>query len=277
MRKLLGICLTAVLSVLSVWSCKVDESERDGVNPVLEEGFLIYSVTAAQVLSPVLATLDVALKVDSYLEADSVGRYDIEDRYFPSYRLRLYDDRCLMTGVVSEELNEVIFDSLSIFDTGASWRSCVNGVHSVVTCTAPGEWDVDMDLLRTSLNHIYALDSISMHVSLEKETDTSYVMYGDQYVYTVVTSGSYIEKDPSVKENVIVRVGFETAGQIDAVLSQGIAYFHFFNGGLNMHMDMTGDMERSEDVEVVLSPAVKGTIASIEYMGKTDYWTFNEI
>ena len=37
-------------------------------------------------------------------------------------------------------------------------------------------------------------------------------------------------------------------------------------------MDIFGEMERSEDIEVRLSPAMSGTEVTVTYMGETEFW-----
>ena len=73
---------------MTVAGCKVDSSEEKYVN-IVEEAYYVYCVTGDYVLSPVLSVLDRALKVDMYVRADQYGRYELEDMYFPEYKVRL--------------------------------------------------------------------------------------------------------------------------------------------------------------------------------------------
>ena len=106
-----------------VAGCKVDSSEEKYVN-IVEEAYYVYCVTGDYVLSPVLSVLDRALKVDMYMRADQYGRYELEDRYFPEYKVRLYDDRC----VLSDGIGEFVSDGNSILDEGSVWECTFNGM-----------------------------------------------------------------------------------------------------------------------------------------------------
>ena len=140
-----------------VAGCKVDSSEEKYVN-IVEEAYYVYCVTGDYVLSPVLSVLDRALKVDMYMRADQYGRYELEDRYFPEYKVRLYDDRC----VLSDGIGEFVSDGNSILDEGSVWECTFNGVAAAVTCTGPDAWDVDVDFQTTELGSPYSLNTMEM-------------------------------------------------------------------------------------------------------------------
>lgn len=258
MRNTIKIWLAAAALVM-VAGCKVDSSEEKYVN-IVEEAYYVYCVTGDYVLSPVLSVLDRALKVDMYMRADQYGRYELEDRYFPEYKVRLYDDRC----VLSDGIGEFVSDGNSILDEGSVWECTFNGVAAAVTCTGPDAWDVDVDFQATELGSPYSLNTMEMHVALADSCD-----YG--YVYEMTVDGDYTEHTSSREGNTLVAVAFSTAEPTMAVLSHGPS-FHFFNGGFGLHMDISGGMERSEDIEVRLSPAMSGTEVTVTYMGETEFW-----
>lgn len=258
MKNVIKIWVAAAV-LMTVAGCRVDSSEEKYVN-VVEEAYYVYCVTGDRVLSPVLSVLDRALKVDMYVKADQYGRYELEDMYFPDYKVRLYDDKC----VLADGLGEFVFDGNSILDEGAVWECTFNGVVAAVSCTGPDEWDVSVDLQTTRLDAPYSLNAMETHVALADSCD-----YG--YVYGVTVDGDYTEHTSSREGNTVVEVAFSTAEPTMAVLSHG-PLFHFFNGGFNLHMDISGGMERSEDIEVRLSPAMSGTEVTVNYMGETEFW-----
>ena len=258
MKNAIKIWLAAAALVM-VAGCKVDSSEERYVN-IVEEAYYVYCVTGDRVLSPVLSVLDRALKVDMYVRADQYGRYELEDMYFPEYKVRLYDDKC----VLADGRGEFVFDGNSILDEGSVWECTFNGVAAAVSCTGPDEWDVDVDFQTTRLNASYSLNTMEMHVALADSCG-----YG--YVYEVTVEGDYTEHTSSREGNTVVEVVFSTAEPTMAVLSRG-PLFHFFNGGFDLHMDISGGMQRSEDIEVRLSPAMSGTEVTVNYMGETEFW-----
>ena len=240
MKNVINIWVAAAV-LMTVTGCKVDSSEEKYVN-VVEEAYYVYCVTGDRVLSPVLSVLDRALKVDMYV------------------KVRLYDDKC----VLADGRGEFVFDGNSILDEGAVWECTFNGVVAAVSCTGPDGWDVSVDLQTTRLDAPYSLNAMEMHVALADSCD-----YG--YVYGVTVDGDYTEHTSSREGNTVVEVAFSTAEPTMAVLSRG-PLFHFFNGGFNLHMDIFGVMERSEDIEVRLSPAMSGTEVTVNYMGETEFW-----
>ena len=135
---------------------------------------------------------------------------------------------------------------------------------AAVSCTGPEEWSVDVDFQTTRLDAPYSLNAMEMHVALADSCD-----YG--YVYEVTVEGDYTEHTSSQEGNTVVEVAFSTAVPTMAVLSRG-PLFHFFNGGFDLHMDISGGMQRSEDIEVRLSPAMSGTEVTVNYMGETEFW-----
>lgn len=268
----------AVLALVS--GCKVDDSEKDNVN-VVAEGYHIYMRTAGHVLTPVLRTLDVARKVDMYAKADQEGQYALEDRYFPNYKVRLYDDRCVLSGY--EGSSEIVFDGKSITEEGASWNCRVEGVSAVVRCTASGQWNIIVDLSGTVIESPYTIDRITMSAGSVYAEDGSEIMFNGEYVYEVETEGGFTEAVVTESGSVVSRVSFAVTEPTKAVFRTGYsgdAYlysvdgmtFHFYDGGFNLHLDMTGLIERSEDIDVTLSPAVSGTGITVGYMGESSYW-----
>lgn len=258
MKNAIKICLAAA-ALMTVAGCKVDSSEEKYVN-IVEEAYYVYCITGEYVLSPVLSVLDRALKVDMYVKADQYGRYELEDMYFPDYKLRLYDDKC----VLADGRGEFVFDGNSILDEGAVWECTFNGVVAAVSCTGQDEWDVSVDLQTTRLDTPYSLNAMKMHVALADSCG-----YG--HVYEMTVEGDYTEHTSSWEGNTVVEVVFSTTEPTKAVLSRG-PLFHFFNGGFDLHMDISGGMERSEDIEVRLSPAMAGTEVTVTYMGETEFW-----
>lgn len=254
------LAMIAVM-VMAAVSCKVETSERDNFN-VADEGYYVYTVLSDEVLNPVLKTLDLALKVDEYASAaDRYEQYLIEDRYFPEYKVRLYEDSCVLRPGYAE----LRFDGRSIRETGASWTISIayrTEVTAVVTCVGENQWSIDVDEAVTSLTSWRSIDSMDMEASLVSSED---------FVYEVSVSGQFTEvENQGTKDNVRTVVTFATTKPTKAWYSAE-KYAVFYDGGFNIHFDITGAMERSEDVLVELSNS-RSPGVTITYSGDTGYW-----
>lgn len=261
----MGLKILRLLAVAVVFyaaaSCKVDDSQREYAN-VAAEGYYVYRVTAGEVVSPVLLTLDVALKADLYVKADQYGRYDIEDRYFQRYKVRLYEDSC----VLEDNYAVIEFDGMSITEPGAVWTSTVQGVKTVITCTGENEWNVAADLSETVLaDEFRTVDEMDMSVKAVQD---------EEFTYIVDVSGVFFEvEDSGTDRQTFTEVTFAVSGPTKAVADiYRYGMFHFYDGGFNMHLDIAGYMERSEDIKVSLSAAKENTVVTVDYKGETGYW-----
>lgn len=261
-EKLIKVLMTVAV-LLSAVACKVEDSEKYRTN-IAGEGYIVYRTTVNEVLSPVLLTLDIALKVDQYAKADQYGRYELEDKYFQMYKVRLYEDSC----VLEPDYAKVIFDGNPVTGQGAVWSCTVDGVCADIVCTGENEWDVVVDISKTALDGgLRTIEAMNMHVALDPD---------EEYLYTVKTDGVFSElENAGTSRNVFTEVTFSVPDSVKAVADPYYARgrFHFFDGSFDMHLDITGAMERSEDIAVSLSPAMTGTVVGITYMGETGYWT----
>lgn len=250
------LAMVAVM-VMAAVSCKVDSSERDYFN-VADEGYLVYSILSDEVLAPVLRTMDLALKVDEYAAAaDRYEQYQIEDRYFSWCKVRLYENSC----VLEPGYADVRFDGRSIRETGASWTVVTQTVVAVVTCTGENTWSVDVDEAVTLLSSSRMIDFMDMEVSLSSPED---------FVYEVSVSGQFTEvENQGTKDNLRTIVSFSTTEPTKARYRSNSLVL--YDGGFNIHFDITGSMERSEDVLVELSNS-KSPGITITYSGETGYW-----
>lgn len=262
MKGIYFIWTMAVAALFTAVSCKVADSDRKYVN-IAGEGYMVYRVTVDDVLSPVLLTLDVALKADMYAKADQNGRYELEDKYFQRYKIRIYEDSC----VLEPDYARIVFDENSITEPGAVWSCTADGAKADITCTGENEWDVAVDISETHLyGELRSIESMDMHVKLLQDGD---------FVYIVNVSGMFSEiENAGTAQNTFTQVSFSVPDSVKAVADQYYAYgrFHFFDGRFDMHLDMTGAVERSEDITVSLSPAMTGTKVEVIYMGETGYW-----
>ncbi|HIZ86871.1 MAG TPA: hypothetical protein IAC03_01755 [Candidatus Coprenecus pullistercoris] len=267
MRNVIGICLAAVVMSVMMAGCRVDERENMDTSAVGREALTVYQVTSENVLSPVLATLDLALKADMYVKADEYERYRLENMYFEDYRMMFYDGRLEVV-----DYGDVFFDGKTIWEEGASWQVACRGVESDIVCTAPGEWDVNLRLLYTELPvSYYSVDSMRMHVSVDIDSSGTAQMYGNEYLYRMEASGAYAEDQ---RGGIVVKVAFETVSPTGAVCRYAgrPESFHFFDGGFDMHMDIVGNLSRSEDIKVELSPSISSTLITTRYKGRVDCW-----
>lgn len=263
MKGIYFILTMAAAALFAAVSCKVADSDRKYVN-VAEEGYLVYRVTVEDVLSPVLLTLDVALKADMYAKADQYERYELEDKYFQRYKIRIYGDSC----VLEPDYAKIVFDGKSITEPGAVWSCEVDGACADIVCTGENEWDVEVDMSETHLyGELRSIESMDMHVKLAQKEDL---------VYIVNTEGRFSEvENAGTAQNTFTEVMFSVPDSVKAVADPYYAYgrFHFFDGCFDLHLDITGQINRSEDIAVSLSSAMIGTTVEVTYMGEKGYWT----
>lgn len=263
-------------AVMSVYSCKVDESDKGNVN-IVEEAYVVYHATVQDVLLPVLGTLDAALKADMYLKAENdSARYALEDRFFESGNVRVYEDR--LTVVSGYEPLTVVFDSLSICEEGAVWKSSIRGVEARISAVGECEWTVDVDLNSSEFGVYKSLEELSMTVSAYHLNGTPAVIENG-FFFEFESSGRYTETGKIVdyKEGILVEktsvlaVEFATSEPTKAT-SVWDSAAHFYDGGFSIHLEAEAPVKRSEDITVILSPSRFNTRVQIEYMDMTGVW-----
>lgn len=259
MKTIIGYIISILLSVLLAVSCLVNSGRSPYPTGTDTKPLLLYGYTTDLVISPMLDALDVALKLQEYMDAETEEKRDsIEDRYFYDYKIRKYGDRYSIINFATVNIN----GNEDIDVPGAMWQVQLEDNEYIidVSCTAPGEWS-----LGTGSGFCNALSwdsNRTLTVSRKYDGDVPLTFSGE-FIYLVRGSGHYSQSDQGTGETV-TDVTFDIVSPLHAYLlahagdkSYVCGSFYYYSGEINLDFTIGSDGEYNGSVKVCItgSPA----------------------
>ncbi len=128
MKQRIFLFLIIVLSQTSCVSFTEEENNADA-----QAALVMYSIVTDYGMSKYVQGLDLALKVNEYIEAQGEERYDIEDLYFPNSKIRSTSDGDYAVLDQGEKYVAQIIrkNDKSLTQSGAVWNLVIYPLNTV--------------------------------------------------------------------------------------------------------------------------------------------------
>lgn len=261
------ILFCAVAIVVSANSC----SQHGNDLKLTSFGYEIYSLTTHTVVDNYVGSLDLALKVNLWLNASTdTKKYEIEDRFFKHSTVRKFENRVEISNV-----GTVRFNTRNIYENDAKWS--VERVNLEGTCYVERDiqgWKVTSQ--KQELNSFSREIVTTVNLNIRAEELIDYLKMSDisLYLYSVTGRGNYYEVRNHDYTEVYFTIGKEMACiQWDSNdWFSPNPFFHFFDG----EMDMTVLLNPGNISEKISASLEKSThhqeIVEISYNGYKEIW-----
>ena len=261
-RITVGILLFFVL--VSSYSCVLNSGEK--VPPKTSFGYYVYSKTAHEVVTYYISAMDIVLKLNEWVNApDDQTRYQIEDKYFPSYKVRLDGDICTVLGVASVKMDEIAFAQV-----GSKWTFTRLGFGRSfdIECIEDGVWEINDE----SAEIESYTSTIELVVSYDGYNNASegydFVIKGKGNYYADAGNGRYYFISYDITREANVAFGSFRSEYGYNTLSSYI----FYKGAMDLIIERSWD-KSSEEVGVDMSLGnMNYEKVKIDYRGFSELW-----
>ncbi len=268
-RYIISISIAAVLAV----SCMVDSGKAPYPTGEETKALLLYGYTTDLVMSPMLDALDIALKLQEYIDAGAgteAQRDSIEDLYFYDYKIRRDGDKYSIINFAN-----VYTDGHGDINVpGAKWRVQLEENEYVIniSCSAPGEWSLGTE----SELFIRALSwDRNKTLSVSRKYDGDIPMrFAGEFIYLVKGSGHYTQNDYD-SGMAVTDVRFDIVSPLHVYLlahagdkSPGIGSFCYYSGEMQMDFSIGRKNGYSGSVKVCISGSPSDRVIDFVYEEK---------
>ena len=261
-RITVGILLFFVL--VSSYSCVLDSEEK--APPKTSFGYYVYSKTAHEVVTYYISAIDVVLKLNEWVNApDDLTRYQIEDKYFPNYKVRLEGELCTILGVASVKMDEIAFAQV-----GSKWTFTLLGLGSSfdIECIEDGVWEIKYESAKVG-SYTSNIDIVVRYDGYNNASGGyNFIIHGNGNYYANAGNGSYyfISYDITRETNVAFWSPYSEYGY------NPFSSYVFYKGAMDILIERSFD-KSSEEVGVDMSLGnMNYEKVKVDYRGFSELW-----
>ena len=263
--KRITVGILSFFVLVSSYSCVLNSGEE--APPKTSFGYYVYSKTAHEVVTYYISAIDIVLKLNEWVNApDDQTRYQIEDKYFPNYKVRLDGDICTVLGVASVKMDKIAFAQ-----EGSKWvyTNLSSGSSFDIECIEDGVWEVNDE----SAEIESYTSIIELVVRYDEYNNASggynFVINGKGNYYADAGNGSYyfISYDITREANVAFW-SFRSEYYYSTTLSSYI----FYKGAMDLIIERSWDKSH-EEIGVDMSLGNKNQEkVKVDYRGFSELW-----
>ncbi len=275
MKKITIILATVIASFATV-SCITDFGD-DRPRATLP-GKVIFDYTESDISYNIMLA-DIALKLNAYIEAPADKKTSIEDRFFPTIKLR-------QNGNEWDFINSsfsLVTDGKSLNAPGAKWVIIrhASDIHNYafsieIECTAEKEWKITnkSSVSPEDLN----VSSANLVMKAKESND-----YSALYSYSVSGSGNFTYLYNQHSSYKPIKVNYTISRALDLLMkdrqsSSNDVQCRFFAAKGTVDMAVTGvyDEKIRDLINSDLSSSIGENISNkITYRGVSEFWTYS--
>lgn len=258
---------SVLVTLLFATSCEIKYGENP--LPATSFGYYVYSKTSHNVLSYYISVIRAVNVAEEWIKApDDQTKYAIEDSYFPNNKIRLIDNVCSISGIISIKM-----DSESFSKVGSKWEITDYNYESVFEIETVGENSWIIKDSNTKINNL--ISSADITISLD-ETGSS---YDDDYL--IEGKGEFHAIGNSDKN--FYKIAYIIGKELQVNIPIDNVQYHYYNtlysvgvfhgGSMDISIERSIDNGGGDEVHADLSLGTKnGERVKISYLGLEEIW-----